>query len=104
MNNLTVTWKLPTSRTGGGQLTPADLDDTIVEMSADGGSNYSPLDPVPPDAPQQAYIPDLPFGTYHFRITVVDLLGQTSAPLEGSYTLQDTSAPNPATDLTFAIS
>ena len=62
-----VTWDLPTSRTGGGLLPVEDIRETQVEMSADGGANFTPLTSVAPDGTQEVNVPELEAGAWHFR-------------------------------------
>jgi hypothetical protein len=93
--DVTITWDLPTTRTGGGVLLPEDILETRPEMSADGGANFNSLPPVPPDVPQEIMVPDLDPGNWHFRFVLVDTLGQKSAPAPWVETVVDESPPNP---------
>lgn len=78
--DVTVTWDLPTAREQGGALDPSDIQHVLVELSADGGASYSELNRVLPTEAQQVFVPDLDVGQWHFRLIVVDTLGQSSAP------------------------
>ncbi len=97
--DVTVTWDLPTTRTGGGELQPEDVLETRPEMSADGGSNFTSLPPVPPNVPQEVNVPDLEPGNWHFRFVLVDTLGQESAPASHIVTVLDESPPNPVENI-----
>ena len=97
--NVTLTWDLPTERSGGGALPLDEIEHTVVEMSADGGSNYTALPPVLPTDPQEKFVPDLEAGDWHFRLTVVDTLGQASPPAPWVETVVDDSPPNPVTNI-----
>jgi len=97
--DVTVTWDLPTTRTGGGELRPEDIEETRPEMSADGGANFTPLPPVPPDVPQEVNVPDLEPGNWHFRFVLVDTLGQESPPANHIVTVVDDSPPNPVENI-----
>lgn len=98
--NVTVRWVLPTTRQGGGELLPADIEHTRAELSADGGANFSELDLVAPDVAQEVFVPDMEVGEWHFRFTVFDKLGQKSPPANHVETVADDSPPNPVTDIT----
>lgn len=97
--NVTVTWDLPTERTGGALLPVSEIRDTIVEISADGGAIFRPLDTVLPTDPQQVFVPDLEPGSWEFLITVFDTLGQASAPHIEPVTVIDDSPPNPVSNV-----
>lgn len=98
--NVTVRWVLPTTRQGGGELLPEDIQHTRAELSADGGANFSELDLVAPDVAQEVFVPDMEVGEWHFRFTVFDKLGQKSPPANYVETVADDSPPNPVTDIT----
>ena len=97
--DVTLAWDLPTERTGGAALPLDEVDETRIDMSADGGSNYTPRPPVPATDPQEKFVPDLDPGNWHFRFTVVDTLGQISAPAPWVETVVDDSPPNPVTNI-----
>ena len=97
--NVTLTWELPTTRTGGGDLPLDEIAETQVAMSADGGANYTPLPPVPPTDPQEKFVPDLEAGDWHFQFVVVDTLGQSSPPANHVETVADDSPPGPVTNI-----
>lgn len=97
--NVTVTWDLPTERTGGASLPLSEIDRTEVELSADGGVSFISLATVDPTDAQQAFVPDMEVGDWHFRITVFDLLGQNSAGHTEIVTVIDDSPPNPVSNV-----
>lgn len=97
--SLRVTWDLPTERTGGGALPVAEIRDTIVEISADGGANYTALLPVSPGLPQEVFVPDLEVGSWQFRMTVFDITDQQSAPHIEVHVIVDDSPPNPVSNV-----
>jgi hypothetical protein len=98
--NVTVTWKLPTSRQKGGPLPVDEIDHTLVELSADGGANFVNLQQIPPTALQEVMVPDVEQGEWHFRITVIDTLGQLGAPHIEIVEVADDSPPDVVTDVT----
>lgn len=93
MADVIVSWDLPTARQQGGGLAPEDIDFTRVEMSADGGTTYTALNDVAPDAPQSVRVPDLEFGTWHFRVSTFAFVGGQGDVTEISATVEDVSAP-----------
>ena len=93
--DVTITWDLPTTRTGGGELRPEDILEVRPEMSADGGLNYTPLPAVFPTEAQEIMVPDLDAGNWHFNFVLVDILDQESAPAHHIETVADESPPNP---------
>jgi len=98
--NVTVSWKLPTKRVKGGDLKPEDIRHVRVELSADGGAGFTELVLVLPTEEQKASVPELEAGDWHFRMTVVDTLGQKSEPVVHIETVLDESPPMPVTDIT----
>jgi len=98
--NVTVGWTLPTTRVGGAVLSPDEIERVQVELSADGGANFTDLSNIAPTDPQQVFVPDMEPGEWHFRFTVFDTLGQNSAPAIEIVTVVDDSPPNTVTDIT----
>jgi len=97
--NVTLSWDLPTERTGGGALPIEDIQDTRIEMSADGGANYGDLARILPVEAQEVFVPDLEPGEWHFRITVLDDNDKVSAPHIEIATVLDDSPPNPVSNV-----
>jgi len=97
--NVTITWALPAARQGGAALTPAELDYTLVEISADAGTNWTELARVAPTDPQQVFLPNLEVGGWQVRIRVMDLLGQLGAPHVELFDVIDDSPAGPVTNV-----
>ena len=98
--DVTLTWTLPTARTGGGELPIEEIQHVIVELSADGGENYSAIETVLPTDVQQFVQNEMEAGAWHFRLVVWDTLGQQSAPGLHVETVADESPPNPVENIT----
>jgi len=90
---VTATWDLPTTRTSGNALDPADIAGVDVSLSADGGVNFTLTDTVLPAAAQTVVYPDLVDGDYAIRLVVRLVDGVQSAGVDTPFQL-DTSAPN----------
>ncbi len=98
--NVTVAWTLPTTRLGGGALPPGEIAHVAAELSADGGSIFTPFGNVLPTDAQQVFVPDMEVGQWQFRLTVVDTLGQSSAPHVEVVDVIDDSPPNSVGNVT----
>lgn len=82
MGRATLNWTLPTEREDGVALDVSEILRTDISMSADGGTNFSPTSPVLPTDPQTFVVDNLTAGSYLFRATVIDTLGQPSGDAE----------------------
>lgn len=93
MRNVRISWDLPTTREQGGPLDVSEINYVEVELSADGGANFSPVDQVSPPA-TDIQINDLPFGdTYVVRLRVLDQSLRASADVDTPFAVSDDSAP-----------
>lgn len=97
--NVTLQWELPTSRTSGRALTPADILHVAVDVSANGGADWAPIGEFPPEV-LSTQVTDLDFGTWKFRGVVVPRKGLFSDPLYAEVVNEDTSPPNVLVSLT----
>lgn len=84
MGKATLSWTLPTEREDGVALPASEIAQTDISMSADGGANFSSTAPVLPTDPQTFVVDNLTAGTYLFRATVIDTLGQPSVDAEAT--------------------
>ena len=80
MSNLRLAWTLPTTRMDGAALAPDEIEFVEINMSADGGSNYSGLVQAPPETLEHV-VSDVDPGTYSFTGVVQDLGGLRSPPV-----------------------
>lgn len=103
MSNVRVTWTLPTKRVNGKALPVSDIAQTIVSLSADGGTNFGELTRIA--APGHSFLQtELEPGTYVFRVVVLDKSSLISDPSNpGSVTIAQTSPPAAVTDLTVVV-
>lgn len=101
MSNLRLRWTLPTERVLGEALPPAQIAFVEIQMSADGGANYSGLIQAPPDTLEHL-ITDANPGTYLFRGTVEDIEGRRSSDFDITSD-PILSAPNPLGAFTVTI-
>jgi hypothetical protein len=94
-----LNWTLPTTRTSGRPITPAELTGTEVGISADGGANYALLNGgVPfPTSVLQAVVPELEPGVWLFSAQWVAANGGRSTRITATVTVEDTSPPVPGT-------
>ena len=93
MKNIIISWILPTTRQSGGPLPVEEIQHATLELSADGGVNYSPLGEFPP-ATLSLPVNDLPFSDqYVVRGTVVDVAGAIGNPVTEAFVLADDSPP-----------
>ena len=91
-----LNWTLPTTRTSGRPITPAELAGTEVGVSADGGANYALLNggaPFPPNV-LQTVVPELEPGVWFFSAQWVAANGGRSTKITATVTIEDTSPPN----------
>lgn len=93
MKSVQISWTLPTTRQQGGVLDLADIAGVDIEMSADGGQNFSPVGSFTPDV-LNTVVADLPFAdTYVARGRCVDNAGQAGDWTIFPFTVVDTSPP-----------
>jgi hypothetical protein len=91
-----LNWTLPTTRTSGRPITPAELAGTEVGVSADGGANYALLNggvPFPTNV-LQTVVPELEPGTWFFSAQWVAADGGRSTKITATVTIEDTSPPS----------
>jgi hypothetical protein len=91
--NVTLVWALPTTRESGKPLAVSDIAHVAIEVSADGGGNWSPVGTFGPERLSTS-LTDLDFGIWSFRGTVVDTKGRTSNPLLATLVVEDTTPPS----------
>ena len=101
MGRATLNWTLPTEREDGVALDVSEILRTDISMSADGGANFSPTAPVLPTDPQTFVVDNLTAGSYLFRATVIDTLGQPSGDAEVTGSIL--APPTAITDLSVTI-
>ena len=90
---------LPTTRTSGRPITPAELAGTEVGVSSDGGQNYELLNggaPFPTNV-LQTVVPELEPGQWFFKAEWLAANGSRSARVTATVTIEDTSPPNVGT-------
>ena len=97
--NITITWDLPVTRTGGAALPIEEIESVRPEISADSGASWTPMAPVAPTDSQQVFVPDAEIGEWQFRFRVIDTLGQPSAWWEEIVQVIDDSPPNTITNV-----
>ena len=91
--NITINWDLPLTRRDGGALLLDEIDRTEIEVSVDGGANFTTLVIVQPDDAQTVMVPDAEVGEWHFRFFIFDTLGQAGVPHTEVVEVRDTSPP-----------
>ena len=96
MKTILINWILPTTRQQGGPLLPADIARVEIELSADGGANYTSVGTFTPDI-LDTTVADLPFGDYTVRGRAVDQTNQAGNWAEEAFSLSDTSPPGDVT-------
>lgn len=102
--DVTVSWDLPTTRTSGGPLNPSEIQFTRVELSADGGANYSTLGDIEPGVAQEVLVPELEFGAWFFRVSVFDTRNAQGEAATIEAVVPDDSAPAAVLNLRVEIS
>jgi len=99
MANARLTWVLPTNRIQGEALPEAQIAFVEIQMSADGGANYSGLAQVPP--PELEFlVADLNPGTYLFRGIVEDIDGRRSDAVDTSASILSVPSELPTFEVT----
>ncbi len=104
MKTVSGTWSLPTTRVEGGPLPVDEIQESIVEMSADSGANFTEIARIPAAQQQAIDVPDLEFGEWIFRISIVDTDGRVGNPYEEVVMVSDTSPPGLVTNVVFTVS
>jgi hypothetical protein len=94
MRNVIFHWVLPAVRQLGGALPVDEIQYVEIELSADGGTNYSPVGgPFAPDV-LEAPVNDLPFSDqYVVRGRVTDTDDQTGSWITVPFEVADNSPP-----------
>ena len=95
MKSVRISWTLPTTRQQGGPLPVAQISLVEIELSADGGQNYSPVGQFTPDV-LETVVADLPFAdSYVARGRARDTDGQPGEWQGTPFSVVDTSPPGP---------
>lgn len=88
MANVSASWALPTV---GANQRP--IKHVIVELSADGGANFSLVQNVLATVSQQVSVSDVEPGSYQFRHTVEDISGAKGSPVVTPFTVVAVQPP-----------
>lgn len=97
MKSIRISWTLPTVREMGGAITPAEIAAVEIELSADGGANFSPVSSFPSDK-LEAIVADLPFSdAYVVRGRAIDTTSQAGQWSTLPFAVVDTSPPGALT-------
>lgn len=100
MKSIIIQWVFPTIRQLGGPLPVEEIKHAEIELSADGGATYTPIDTFTPDV-LEVPVADLPFSDqYIARGRVQDTADKLGNWKEAPFTLSDDSPPG---DLTVTI-
>ena len=101
MSTATISWTLPTTRTDGSTLKPADIQGIEIFDAVNGAAAVQIGET---SGPATSFItPALAGGTHVFTLIVVDTVGDVSAasaPVSLSVPL---AAPNPVTNVTATL-
>ena len=105
-NTINLAWVLPTTRTDGTPLAPADIAHTDVSVSDNSGSTWNVVASVA--APDSALVvPGFAPGTFQFKLVVVDKQTppKSSADALATVTVNAPAlaAPSPATSITATV-
>ena len=101
--NIVGTWVLPTVRESGRPLPVSEISHTVIDVSLDGGANWTELAQVPAADPQTFTVPDAEAGDWAFRGTVVDTNDRRGASLQASVTVPDETPPGVITDFEITL-
>ena len=102
MKTVKGTWALPTKRESGQPLKAEDILHARVDLSSDGGTTWAEHDLIPGSQPQET-VASLGFGTYIFRITIVDVDGREAGHIEETVSVVDDSPPLSANSPFFTV-
>jgi hypothetical protein len=91
MADVNVNWVLPTTRTSGKPLNPADIAAMELALSID-GTNFTPFDSYTRDI-LSTVVTELEPGDWYFRGVVVDTLNRRSLPRVSSINIPDLTPP-----------
>ena len=92
MANVNVNWVLPTTRTSGKPLNPADIAAMHLSISID-GVNFSPFNSFAPDV-LSTEVTELEPGEWFFSGVVEDTQQRVSIPRVTSIVIPDTTPPS----------
>lgn len=93
MKSMRISWTLPTVREMGGAITPAEIGEVEIELSADDGVNFSHVGAFPSDT-LEAVVADLPFSdAYVVRGRAIDTAAQAGQWASLPFAVVDTSPP-----------
>lgn len=85
--NVTVHWVLPTTRTDGTALDPADIQGVEVSLAI-AGAPSSVLNVVPPTT-LELMVPDLETGDWIFTLVCIDTAGTRGPAHDEPFTILD---------------
>jgi len=91
--NVTLEWDLPVTRESGNPLSQSEIGHVIIELSADGGSNFTEINTKSPAEEQKVMVPDLEVGDWVFRLTVTDISGRSGQPHLEPFVIPDEAPP-----------
>lgn len=92
MKNALFSWTLPTERQEGGPLPVSEIAHVQIEVSANGGTDWTDLGNIPPDT-LTLQMNDLIVAAWLVRGTVEDTQGRRSIPIETAFDVLDDSPP-----------
>ncbi len=98
--NATVHWVLPTVRTDGEALDPADIQGVEVSLAI-AGAPSSVLDIVPPNT-LELFVPDLEVGDWVFTLVCIDTDGLRGAAHDEPFTIPN-EPPGVVTDVSVVL-
>lgn len=97
MKSMRISWTLPTVREMGGAITPAEIGEVEIELSADAGVNFALVGSFPSDT-LEAVVADLPFSdAYVVRGRAIDTAAQAGQWTTLPFAVVDTSPPGALT-------
>lgn len=102
MAKIRIRFQYPTRRVLGGELKAADIAGAEWTAKGPADTAFAPIGVAPYPA-KDLLTPELAFGTWAFRGVCVLKDGKKSKPVEGSYTIDDTSDPEVLLDLSFVV-
>lgn len=102
MQEIDVSWNLPTKRKDGSDMPAAEIAYTEVSISTDGAKTFSVPVKVMPDATQIVKRTPAPDASYVFRMVVVGVNGKKGDPLDVTQ-IVDTPAPGQVTGVKVTV-